>query len=598
MPPWSHAAQFTSLQASGLALQRLEAVFFGRPEYRACRQVSVGPNGAHLIVVAALAREDFHVLHDVALTVRHTFEAFGGMPIVLDPAIRARFFEAWEHLGSNQVIDFNPELEGPLVVTSHAKCADCGGNRHKIARLNICQPCWEKVKPAQRREWRNIKDRRRLRRSVEEYFEEQHRQRAHQQTLVELRQLRNGESTVMAPNTPMTREEAQLEIARIRAEGVPPPGSPERTAYMRLHAIANYGTSGRPVTINTLTPQDKLLLRLYTETDLQVKEIFAGLGVDANRLLRARKLSGTKTREDMIPWRPKYHINEGEELVLVGNEPMFRSPTGLLRPVFEEPKPDPIPQPEPEPEPQPDPEPVPVAEREQPEQPEPEQVQRTDVGVTVHSTPRKRKYAPRSKSLPMAVQEEIVRLYQDPEIPVYEIQRAYDIPNGTLYRILERFKIDRGLRRSPGRGHVATGRLELINGRHEWVPGEPGQLHLGAAPGAQEPLPEPAPESPAHKEQAPMPPDAQDWIAQATRTLEAEEAARQQTAALEVNGEHSTLPVPLAVPEHLQVRQRAWAVTFVMTRTELVAAPTIDEALRVMRERHGEEIDVTGVQRA
>src|SRR5215467_2734784 len=67
-----------------------------------------------------------------------------------------------------------------LVVTSHAKCRSCGGQRHKIARLNLCEQCWLEVKPSLRAEWRRIKDRRKLKLAVDAALEEQRREKTQQ----------------------------------------------------------------------------------------------------------------------------------------------------------------------------------------------------------------------------------------------------------------------------------------------------------------------------------------------------------------------------------------------------------------------------------
>jgi hypothetical protein len=91
----------------------------------------------------------------------------------------------------------------------------------------------------------------------------------------------------------------------------------------------------------------------------------------------------------------------------------------------------------------------------------------------------------------------------------------------------------------------------MIDGKQTWVPGDAvQQLHLGQAPGgvAQEPPVQPAPAQ------------------------------------------------SLAVPT-ISVHERAWAITYVTTTTSLVNAPSIDEALRRLREKHGAEVEVVQIQR-
>lgn len=602
---WYRAASFGSLQAAGLALHRLEAFCFGRPDRIGYQAVVPGPEDEPILIVTALARDDFFVTSGTRRRIDDTFESCGGTATPLPDAIVNRLYWTWD-LGASPEVWPNPMLmstldiagkphaprEDLLVVTSHAKCQDCGTNRHKIARLNICQECWQKIKPAIRRQWRGIKERRQLRRAVEEHIAEQRRQRELQANLATLRQQRNaarkGAALVDVDLTP--QEQAKVEIARMRAEGVPPPGTPERARYMTLHAIANSGAERRnsPGEVNA---QDRLLGRLYAETDVMVRDLFQATGLDSNRLRRVQRILQIPNRDDVRPFNPPVRVQPGDELVVINGEALFKSETGLMRPVFgtngvhkedddeamrmrrtlherpepgPDPEPDPAPDPAPDPQPEPEPEPVlaiaadrPLTEEEQRTaqeafaqaiaEPEPEPAPEQPG----NKRGRRRAWSPE-------VRAEIVAAYQDPSVSVSEIQRAYGVAEGTLYRFLK-------LAGVPVRSAAKS-----EAGRQGYERYQAAQLHLGQAPGAaiEEETPTVTTPTPPTSAPAPTPqPDASPVLA-------------------------------LIRNQAYEPQQRAWAVTYIVQRTELVAAPSIDEALRIMRERHGDDIDVVQLQRS
>lgn len=340
-----------------------------------------------------------------------------------------------------------------MVVSSHAKCRDCGTNRHRIARFNICQECWEKVKPSVRREWRRIKDRRRLQRAVDEHVAEQQHERKIQAELLELRQqahARREGNGLMEADPPITAEEAaRLEIARIKAEGVPPAGSPERGKYMHLWAVATGNVGG---------------------------------------------------------WRS-------------------RRPNSTPIPPREDPE-----------SPQEDPEPVSEVES------EPEAVTSNGQEPPVTSGNGKKR-GPYRKWTP-ELKAEIAALYDDPAIPLAEIQREYHVSGGQVDRIRQEYGIQLRSQR-PGYQYLKNkpGRFEEVDGRKEWVT---------SAPDEEEPV----------------------------------------ATAVESNVSAIVLPATVA-----SVTERAWAIGYVVTRVEILAAPSLDEAIRRMREKHGEDIDITSVQR-
>jgi len=419
-----------------------------------------------------------------------------------------------------------------LVTTSHAKCRQCGQARHKIARFNICQGCWEETKPSIRAYWRGIKERRALRRAVDTHVREQQELRSREELQMAMTKPSVSKNGKLAGLWDAIREgklpadQRETAIARIRTEGVPAFGSEERGLYMSLFR-------GR----ERNEWQDNMIARLYSDSDVPVSEIMRGLSVDANEVQTVRKRRHLGTREDTKPFRPSAHMLENEELVIDSGQLLFRDGvTGLLRPVWtEDPKP-----PEPEPEPQP-----------APPAPEP-------VPVPVASLEERRAAAGRTRTgrflLTPEQEAEVVRLYQDRNVPVDEIKKAYGIASGGhMYSILKRHGISP---RSPYNkppepiGNVdMTQHLVVVAGPPPTH--EPHQLNLGQAPLIEE--------------------------------------VRGMTKAVE------QITAALAVPAN--VTERAWAITYVATATTLVNAPTLDEAVRKLREKHGADVDIVQIQR-
>jgi len=422
------------------------------------------------------------------------------------------------------------EEEDELPSTSHARCRQCGQARHKIARFNICQSCWEQTKPSIRQYWRQIKERRALRRAVEAHVREQQEARKQlyiqeefavpTEVMAEAAAPVNGHATlaelyeaIRTKQLPKGQELAA--IARIRAEGVPPFGTQERGLYLQLFR-------GLPPDAE----QDALVERLYVDTDVPVHEIQRALGIDGNETNRIRKRRGYPTRDAIQHWNPRGRMFDDESLVIRDGEAYFDSPDGTSRRVW----------------PGGWTEPEPIVELE-PAAPEPEPA----AEEPVVETPSGRRRPPPS---PQTIHE-VLRLYEDMSVPVKEIEQAYSLSTSQLYRILEINGIAPRNQRGPRPSALnvdQTGRFEMVNGKQTWVPGGNSmttQLHLGQAPGAQLAVPEPQP-----------------------------------------------LPAPA-----VSIHEREWAVSFIVTRTSLVSAPTIDEALRKVREKHGADIEIVSTQR-
>lgn len=411
-----------------------------------------------------------------------------------------------------------------MVNRSHAKCRQCGQSRHKNARFNLCGHCWAKVKPSVRESWKHIKERRQLRAAVDSYVG------AHGQgtlfpqeepNVVEVAQVDDLADVweQLRSGTPTPAERDKM-IARIKAAGVPPVNTPERALYMRLFITGQ---------INEW--QDKLIARLYTDSDVPVQEIMRALVVDANAIARVRRRMKLPTREDIRPWRPKGRMNDDDELVIVETEPRFRDTvTGLMRPVWvDEPEPEPEPAAPPEPEPTPEPEVTPV--------------QPMSARQLAQQGRKYRSYSAEER-------QEILKLYQDPNTPLQEIADTYGMPIKTISSMANRAGVS-GVRRGrlPRQYNVdQTGYYALIDGKQTWVPGPAPiqQLHLGQAPGAQLP-----------------PPNG-------------------------VERQLATIP---------SVHERTWVLqaTVTMVREFEIAAPSVDEALRLAREQHG-DINVTRIE--
>lgn len=578
------AAQFMSLQPAGQCLQDLGALLLSRRDIVGYRVVIPGDaargGGDDLILILVLATMPVPPDYE-RIRIHDIFKKYGGKTTDTPQVIRDRLFREWltvireqEEQAPQQppnMLLMSTQQEGILVATtSHAKCRDCGGTRHKIARLNLCQGCWEKVKPAVRREWRDIKERRQLRQAVDEHITEQRRQREAQDQMVLLRQARNNvrQNGIHMPEL-TDQEAAKLEIARIRAEGVPPMGTPGRAEYMRLFTIAQGGYK------RDADDLDRMIGRLYAETAIQVKDILSAVGVDGNRLRRVQNKLQMPNRDDMAEWRTGPALAQGEKLIVINGVPMIQLAGSLTtRPVFSdtptvESEPEPVedeqaadeqPEQEPEKQREPEPEPTPVAH---------EPVAPTDNGT--EQAPRRRR-----RVWTDDVKAEIAGWYADASIPIAEIMQAYGLPSSTLGDIRQQFNLPpRRSHELPHRnqftGPRLAGRFEMIDGKHQWIPGEPGQLNLGQAAGAEllerEALVTPQPTTPTQ------------WIEQATRTFEEDQ---QQALA--------TIAVPRA--------QKAWMFTYVPApQRRMISAATFEEALAELHAVAGRDIDIEQAQR-
>jgi len=580
---WSRAAQFDSLQAAGLALRRLEALFFSQESligYRIVLPGSVLQRSDNVILVAAICPG---VMPDTMYEIDRIHEAMwenGGILIELPdtiidrmrldvadrlatmlvegppPAPNLMFLSTMDHL-----VGLDMQREEPLVVTSHAKCRDCGQVRHKIARLNLCQECWEKIKPSVRREWREIKDRRKLRESVDDHLAEQKRQREAQDQMVALRQARNN-ARRNGPDMPelTDQEAAKLEIARMRAAGeVPVLGTPERANYMRLHVIANGGQRRQPDEL------DRVIARLYQETRIQVKDILTACGVDNNRLRRVQHKLSVPNRDDIPGWYelPKI-MDPGEKLLLVDMVPMIANGAGTLRPVFTDAETEPEFEPEydasqEDAEEEPEEEPAPESEPE----PEPVLAAHEPVEATTNGTERRHR-----RQWSWETKAEIAGWYADPSIPVREIKQAYGASNGIIDRARREFgvplRITDGahLRRNQRTGPSNAGRFEVIDGRRQWIQGDVAQLHLGQA-----------------ETEVAM----QDVIEEVVMpsVIREIETAREVSRALDI--------IDVPAPRH------GWLVQVVVTRTRLLPEQSFDEAVAAVRAEFGQDADIRSI---
>jgi hypothetical protein len=614
---WYRAAVFSRLPDAGKALHCLESAFFGRPEFIGWQFVTPGlEDGDNYLIVAALARDEFDVVSVVARRVAVALGQ-GGIFIDLPPGLVDLLFKAWNQAVIAPRIR-EPNLtfmstlecrtpkfltpEGVLVVTSHAKCRECGDTRHKIARFNLCQACWEKVKPSIRREWREIKDRRRLRQAVEAHIEQTHQDREQQNQLVTLRQLRNSEKPVGT----MTPAEAQLAIEKMRLEGVPPPGTPARGFYMTLHAIVkgrtirHIGDAKPPTRHGDLDETDRLVGRLYAETTVPVGVIFDVMKIDSNRMRRIQRTFNIPNRESMPRDRQLFRPHRGEELALRDGIAVYvDTRTGDEREVFAEE----TEQPELELEPvvgavatlaEPAPEPPPMSAEwgtrrghmaqvngkwqwvadETPADLVTEVVEMVEQATPVAETAEqpagtRRRGNGKPKRFDEATRREIARLYDDVNIPLGEIRDAYGISDATIDRVRREFDISGRVGR-PGYKRPGRPRVQSLVEAKVAEPRESGP---------EVPQPEPVT----------VPQPVQQWMAQATAALEADAAAERQ------NG-HAEVVHPLAVPTP-GAPQHAWFVRFVVTHESVVGAVSIDQALAQVRHEHGEDVEILHVQR-
>lgn len=150
---------------------------------------------------------------------------------------------------------------------------------------------------------------------------------------------------------------------------------------------------------------------------------------------------------------------------------------------------------------------------------------------------------------------EVARLYADPSIPLHEVERAYDISGGGIDRIRIEYGVPKR-RDTPGFAptHDRKGHFEIVDGRPQWVP--------DAAPQTQE------------------------WMSHESAALVADEVRH---AALQ--------PAPQPAPQHPNVAERSWVISYITTRTETLPAPDLEEALRRAREQWGADIDVQEIRR-
>jgi hypothetical protein len=144
----------------------------------------------------------------------------------------------------------------------------------------------------------------------------------------------------------------------------------------------------------------------------------------------------------------------------------------------------------------------------------------------------------RSARLTPEQEAEVTRLYDDDNVPVSEIQRAYSVGPQIIMKLVHKAGLVPRMKR-PGYQRPVT-EVPMV-------------------------APEPAP---APKE-----------------------------APVESNVVALVTPPMTYLPKAHAVIERAWAISYVVTRTQLVTAPSIDEALRRIRESHGADIEVVSVQR-
>ena len=374
MARWLSAAIFSNVESGGAALRRLRLSFTGHEDllvaYLFVAPAPLGRDGrwrddeGQVLCLAAIARYDTRFVREIAGSVEGVLMGHGGRPIELPPLIVDCLFQDW----SQRVLELDAEpnllflstldkappqpdpQEDPLVVTSHAKCRRCGQARHKTARFNLCQVCWEKLKPEIRREWRTIKERRHARRTsldlhVNEALRQQRQADAEARERAEAAQRRQelaaAATVTEAPQASvwdLTPEQAQAEIDAIRASGVPGKHDPAKGRYMQLFKVARgLPRSGYTKDRAKSEPShlDQLLGKLYIDTDIPVHEIARGMHVAKSVIGYTRNKLGLPARDAVPRWHPRGRILEGEELTTIDGEPVFRdSTTGAVRPIW------------------------------------------------------------------------------------------------------------------------------------------------------------------------------------------------------------------------------------------------------------------------
>jgi len=128
-----------------------------------------------------------------------------------------------------------------VVRVSHARCRRCGQTRHRNAKRNLCGQCWSEEKHHVRQGWRDIKDRRALKRAQAE-------------------QPTNGHIPEEVIQT------AEVSQAAVQA-ATPPDPTASRGGKRRAHELS--------------PEQVQEIIDLYTQTDTSVPEIASTYGVSA-----------------------------------------------------------------------------------------------------------------------------------------------------------------------------------------------------------------------------------------------------------------------------------------------------------------------------
>lgn len=168
-----------------------------------------------------------------------------------------------------------------MVNTSHARCRQCGQARHKMARFNLCQRCWEEVKPSVRERWKQIKERRALRRAVDAHVAEVMRAPALEEDTLHVSESSNGiighqddlQAQIDSGQLPDDKVAEAIDYIKAKNNGrIPPLGTRERGIYMRLH-------SRMPRKIWSLSEeQEHEIIRLYKDPSIPLKEIVQAYG--------------------------------------------------------------------------------------------------------------------------------------------------------------------------------------------------------------------------------------------------------------------------------------------------------------------------------
>jgi len=225
--------------------------------------------------------------------------------------------------------------------------------------------------------------------------------------------------------------ERQAEVQRRWPNGPPTHGTKEYATWLNLQR------TGRPY------PYEDELVRLYTDSDVPVQELFRALRIDQNVLNRALKRRNLPSRMRMEVYRPKIHMLDGEELALLDDGRFVFRRDGIERPVFtSQPQPEPIAEPEREPEPE---------------------------GVVIRKIEPTEVRPYRRHTLTREQQAEIIQMYGDHSVPIDEILSAYEITTSVLYRVLERH----GVKARRNRQRIEAG----LSGSR--------QMFLGEAQGAE-----------------------------------------------------------------------------------------------------------------